>query len=251
MYDIRNLSAFKKSTIAFLLGSGQSIRRIADEEWEIIKRHDIWTVNNWIYHPFIIPDFYHVEAKKYNFEVLQRRFREKKESYKLVKFIFPRKKTLRMRRKERIPLSYIVPDSMMKFEYSLRSRDIGRTHNPFNADYVMDGVLLTKSYDMSMTILFELLYKFDYEVVVLYGIDLLDSYYFWTNWKECGEVHHQTNKEHEGKDPNSPHNTIRIKDFIIDFNNRWMIPNGREIFVGHTRTGLHPELDFVDIRAFA
>lgn len=250
-YDIQKLFAFKKSSVAFLLGSGHSIRDISKQVWEIIKKHDIWTVNNWVYHPHIVPDFYHVEAKRYNFQLLQRRIYEKRDAYKLTKFIFPRGKTLKINKRLRTPLHHIVPDSMLKFEYRLKSRDIQRTHKPFNADYTMDKNLVTKSYDMSMTIIFELMYKAGYDVIVTYGIDLSNSYYFWTGWGKCGEVHHQTNKAHENKSPKSPHSTVRIKDFIIDFNNRWMVPNGKEIFVGHKNTLLYPKLGYADIGAFA
>ena len=77
MLNVKELIHYKSSTTAVFLGSGRSINFIAPEGWEKIKGCDIWTVNNWIYHPFIVPDFYHIEVKHYNYKLMQRRIREK------------------------------------------------------------------------------------------------------------------------------------------------------------------------------
>jgi hypothetical protein len=87
-----------------------------------------------------------------------------------------------------------------------------------------------------------------YEEIIIFGIDLSNSYYFWSDGgKEFGETHHKWNKQHEGKDPAQPHATYKIKDFIVDFNERWMKPNGRSLYVGHKNTLLYPEVEFKDI----
>lgn len=229
------------SDTCVFLGSGRSINNVTDEQWAALRRFDLWTVNNWVYHPTLVPHFYHVEAKHYNYEILQRRFAQKKKLYRHVNFIFPRGKTILVNGKRRLLHAVVFPGAK-KFDYAMTGRDMKRTHAVFSAKYEMDPDILTKSYDMSVTAIFELLYKLGYKRIVTFGVDLRDSFYFWTGRPECGEVHHQTNKAHEGKDPNEPHATARILNFIIDFNFRWMRPNGREICVGHEDTALYPYL---------
>ena len=57
---------YKNSDTAVFLGSGQSINNISMQEWVVINKNcDLWTVNNWVYHPFVVPDFYMVESKWY------------------------------------------------------------------------------------------------------------------------------------------------------------------------------------------
>lgn len=243
MLDIRHLQQYKQSDTAFFLGSGQSINEITHEMWNIILKHDIWTVNNWIYHPVIVPDFYHIEVKHYNYDLIQQRIKEKLIAYKDVKSIFPRGKTIKTKDGRANKLEQVVPDGMLKFDYSMVARDSKRTHSKFNADYQFDPSSLTKSYDMSITAIFELMYKMGYKRIITFGIDLFNSFYFWTGGNpEYGEVHHQTNKAHENKPPEQPHATHRIKDFLVDFDRRWMQKDRIGLYVGHTNTALWPDL---------
>ncbi|MHA1592738.1 MAG: hypothetical protein ACTSUP_09735 [Candidatus Heimdallarchaeaceae archaeon] len=251
MSNLRPLSElyqYKKSDICIFLGSGPSINKISDKEWKKITKCDSWTVNNWVYHPFFVPDFYNVETKWYGYDILKRRFEEKHGLYKGTKFLFPSK-----RKVVKNKLSDVVGNMPFKFNYLLKYRDRKRTHPIFNADYQFDTIKLTKSYDMSITAVLELIYKMGYQKIFLYGVDLYNSYYFWTN-KNYGEVHHQTNKEHENKNPNLPHSTEQyrerkglISSFIIDFNRRWLLPEGKEMFVGHKKTLLYPRLKYRNI----
>lgn len=247
LHDIKQLFQYKKSSTCIFLGSGKSINTISKEKWKAIQECDTWALNNWVYHPFIVPNFYPIEVKHYGYDILMRRFKEKAEAYKNTKFIFPKGKYIKSPTGSPTgsprKISGILPKGMDFFEYVSKGRDSKRTHTPFNADYKMDPCMYTKSYDISITLIFEMLYLFGYDKIVLYGVDLDDSFYFWTGGDPIyGEVHHQTNKAHEGRDPKSPHATYKIKDFIIDFNERWMKPAGREIFVGHKKTSLYPEL---------
>jgi len=241
---------YKESDIAVVLGSGQSINRISKAEWKaIIHKTDTWAMNNWVYHPTVVPKFYHVEAKWYNYNLLRERLEEKRSQYHNTKFLFEKGKGIRHPQQGSKWLHMVADGFPYKFEYPMKKRDPKRTHPVYSADYTMDGVYLTKSYDMSMTCLLELLYKFGYKWVVLYGVDLTNSYYFWSGHEaKYGQVHHQTNKAHEGKDPKLPHNTALISDFIVDFHERRFKPSNREILVGHTKTALWPRLDCSTVR---
>jgi hypothetical protein len=243
---VHTISELKSnSNTAIFLGSGSSINEITPEQWDVLKRFDLWTVNNWVYHPAIVPHFYHIEVKHYNYKLIQKRLKEKRYLYRDVNFIFPKDKTIRLlSRKGNHYIRDVAKGFKNIFEYRGLVRNPKRTHNPFNANYIPDPVRLTKSYDMSLTAVFELMWKMNYERIVTFGIDLRDSYYFWTGGDtKYGKVHHQTNKAHENKPPAQPHATFLVKDFLIDFNRRWFRRHKKEgIFVGHISTALYPEI---------
>lgn len=256
--NISEMYQYKKSDTAILLGSGPSINEITPEQNNVINICDKWTLNNWIYHPTIVPDFYHLELKYFNFFIFQRRMNEKRELYKNVKFFIADKKK---------KITLILPDMTMKkgagslidaigpqhqYVFKFNCRFMGKSNDKtINANYKMkpNANVLTKKHVMSITLMLEIMYKFGYKKIYVYGVDLKDSRYFWTGGDKSiyGEIHHQHNKEHEGKNPDTPHATYRIKDFMIDFNKRFMIPEGRQIFTATKNTLLYPGLEYKDI----
>lgn len=230
---------FKKSNIAIFLGSGSTINDISKKQWKKLKEFDLWTVNNWIYHPEIVPNFYHLELKKYGFEYFKRHMDEKRDKYKDTIFFIQRSKK---------NLDDLIGSQSRTYTY-LQDRDRVHERQNVNADFKMsDGDRLNNLYCSSLTSVLVLMYRFGYSSIILFGVELDNSKYFWTGRDpKYGLVHHQVNKEHEGHKESDPHNTIHIKDFIIDFNERWMIPNKREILVGTKKTLLYPSLRFVEI----
>ena len=74
MKKLKEIYKCKGSDVAVFLGSGSSINNITNRQWKTMSKLDTWTVNNWVYHPFI-PKFYHLEIKKYNSELFKNRMR--------------------------------------------------------------------------------------------------------------------------------------------------------------------------------
>ncbi|MHA2120016.1 MAG: hypothetical protein ACW990_02300 [Promethearchaeota archaeon] len=246
----KGLQNHVNSDTCVFLGSGISINQITASQWEKIKQFDIWTVNNWIYHPDIVPDFYHIECKHYNYLILKERFKQKWKYYRGTKFIFPKDKTIRMPDKSKNKLYNVVPPYALKFCYLMQYRDRARRSAIFDANYRISPDLLTKSYDMSVTLVMELIYRLKYSRIIIYGMDLKDSYYFWSSGdSKYGKVHHLTNKAHENKDPKLPHGTHKIVGFMDDLNKRWMLPHKKQIFVGYKDTLLYPKIDYIDIES--
>lgn len=244
---LAKLSKERAADIAVILGSGSSINRVTDAEWDRLRKCDTWALNNWVYHPFFVPDFYMIEVKRYDYEIMQDRLREKQESYQNVRFIFPHRKFVRLGNGHMVPLQHVVPWNARTFYYLAKPRDCKRRHPVKTAQYDLEKHCLTKSYSASITVLLELLYRLDYSVIVLYGIDLFNSYYFWSDGDpKYGKVHHLTNKAHENKDPNEPHGTIVVKDFITDFSRMWMWNQGKAMYVGHRDTELYPEVPLLE-----
>ncbi|MHA2023947.1 MAG: hypothetical protein ACTSWQ_09835 [Candidatus Thorarchaeota archaeon] len=245
--DIQSARKYKNSSTAVFLGSGSSINDITDKQWAKLREFDLWTVNNWVYHPTVVPRFYHLELKSYGFPIVSRRFEEKKDKYKDVKFIVPEGKSLTLTNGAKVRTLDAIPSCCEVFTYSWVNNKTREKKN-INASYQMRDDVVTRSYGVSITSVLELMYKFGYERIVLYGVDLNNSLYFWTGGDpKYGKVHHQTNKAHENRSPKSPHSTSRIVTFITDFNSRWMVPKGGSIYVGTKKSMLYSDLNYISI----
>ncbi len=246
---IEKLSKYRRADTAVLLGSGSSINRLTSEAWEKIGLCDTLALNNWVYHPSFVPDFYMIEVKGYDYPIVRRRLAEKWKDYRNCKYIFLKGKAVRFPDGNRCPITNVLPGDADVFEYEVQHRDRKRTSKKVDAFYTTHTTSLTKSYDSSVTVCLELVWRMGYQVVILCGFDIFDSFYFWSSGgPEYGEVHHLTNKAHEGKDPKLPHATAIVRDFIVDFSNRWMWEQGRKMYVGHTDTALYPDVPLIDWR---
>jgi len=236
---IKELWKEKTSDIAILLGTGSSINEI--EEWDKILIHDTLAMNNWVYHPTIIPKWNSLELKKYDYEIQKKRLEEKWNlGWKNVCFLLSSDRVFYVSGAIGHPeeARIYVYNHVIRGKHPKVNKDI-----KINADFNPNDGNLYKSYDSSVTTMIHLLYLMGYKYIILYGLDMNNGLYFWSSGHpKYGLTHCRTNKDHKGRDPKSPHNVAHIKDYIIDFNNRHMIPYGREIFVGHKSTALYPHL---------
>lgn len=247
MHPFSDLIKKKNKDIAVLLGSGPSINNITENQWDIISKHtDSWALNNWIYHPFFVPNFYHLELKHYNYNIIREYLEKKKELYENVSFIIPSSRKIKFPNGESKMLGNVFPEyykNIYGYKCILRGKP---TDKKINSNYNMNKGL-TKSYLASISIMMEIFYKFGYKTVFFYGVDMNDSYYFWSDNKDIKKVHHRTNKEHEGKNPFSPHNTSHMVDFIIDFRDRWFSKKGINLYTGSTNGLLSSKIECKDI----
>jgi hypothetical protein len=246
-YPIQELLNFKKSDTCFVLGSGMSINDITPDQWDIIKEKDSLSMNNWIYHPFFVPDMYHLELKSYDKDIFQDWFNYKRKAYKNTNFIFE------MSRADSLNQTITPHQNVFTYKCNRRCclpKDQYPKGTKIDAKYSFQPEwILTKSFYSSLTTIIELLYRMDYKYIILLGIDLSNPLYFWYDWTPPKglEYHHRYNKQHEHKDLTKPHNTIHVAPFIIDFNERYMKPNDREILLGTTKSVLYPGIKYVNI----
>lgn len=235
----REFLHMRRTDTCIMLGSGPSINKIDTDGWKKIGKYDTFAWNNWVYHPTFVPRFYALEVKKKrNFIQIGRRFKEKWDLYRDVNFL--------IHKSSEQSLSYVVIKGMPNI-YLVRfiKRDRKREHKLLTSNYQMNKKSLTASYNASMTAWFELLYRMGYSTIILYGVDLLNSYYFWAKG-DFGETHCQWNKQCFNRDPDLPHTVYPVKDFIVDFDKRWMRAEGKKIVVGHKETALYPDLEYMD-----
>jgi len=249
MKPFNQIYKHKGSDTAIFLGCGTSINKITDEQWEVISKFDVWTSNNFIYHDFI-PKFYHVELKlNRNFEIWKNwRQNIKGEKYDDIIFIIEH----RPKRKRKFVVEAVNPES--KYIYKYTAKRINVKARGITPNYKISSKYITNNCCASFTMILEMLYKFKYKRVILFGVDLKDSRYFWTEeterigknvWMYRGErVHCATNKHRK---QNQPHNTYRLVPYIIAFDKKYMRKIGCQLFTGHKETLIHPGLKYIDI----
>jgi len=230
LIDFKTLPDHKGSDVAFFLGCGDSINDITVEQWDIINENDVWTSNNFIYHPFV-PDFYHVEMKSGQPDWIKlwgKRKRQKGSEYDDVKFIV-----------NAGHCGHILPaigDHPQVFGYP---RNVVKNNK--NAQRKDD--MATHSNNASFTLVLDLLDKMKYDKTILFGVDLKRSTYFWTDTKEFGKTHQNTNK---GLAKTAPHTTAsRVPQFIKKVAKHWFRGS---LYIGYKDSLLYDiGLKYIDI----
>ncbi len=221
--EYKELKQYVKSDVGFFLGCGPSINNITDAQWAIIKQHDIWVSNWFIYHN-TIPDFYYAEIGMKYMSIWKERFRQKAGLYKDVKFMFHKDN----------PNDSLIDETPNIFMYEKRKGIKG-------VEYILDG-FVSHSRGASLILILDMMCLMGYKKIILFGVDLSTSTYFWTGNKKYGKTHLQTNKNMK---VNTPHTTaVKVIPFVEGFSEKNM--NGN-LYVGHKETALYPKLKYIDI----
>jgi len=230
-YNLKDLLRQKTSDTAVYLGSGESINEITKEQWNIIKNFDTWGINNWHYHPFV-PTFFSAEVKSYNRPLWKKRQLQRLPEYQNVKYICSSNKNMP---------EFIDYSLFDVFVYDMNKIGDERIPVPnHKIDMNPKPNTLTCVGGVSISILMELYFRMEYKRIIMLGTDMMTGKYFWSGKPEFGEVHEQTNKAREGKDPNLPHNTAHMKSYIINYSKKY-IP----IYICTKNTLLYPEIPFL------
>lgn len=221
--EYRELRQYVKSDVGFFLGCGPSIGRITSEQKTIIEGYDVWVSNFFIWSD-IIPDFYYAEVGGKYMKLWKEKLKEKGNLYKNVKFILHKDD----------PHDPIIDETPNVFVYEKRKKSNG-------AEYILDG-FVSPSRGASLILILEMMYNLGYKKIILFGVDLSTSTYFWTDKKEYGDVPLQTNKNMK---PHLLHTTAeKVIPFVKEFNKDIM--KGC-LYVGHKDTLLYPDLKYYDI----
>jgi hypothetical protein len=232
IYKLQDIFKEKKSDTAIFLGCGESINDITTEEWSKMKKFDVWTSNNFHYHSFI-PNFYHVEVKNRDRVIWRHRHLERADKYRNVKFICHSQEIVDL----------IGPDAFDIYMYKMIKLGDARIPVPnYKMPEQKDQNILTCVGGISFTMLFELWYQMKYEKVILFGVDLYNSRYFWTDQVKFGKTHCHHNKDFEGKRETDPHNAAHLMTFIEGIGIRYL-----PVYIGYKKSLLYPRLPFLSL----
>jgi hypothetical protein len=241
----------KQSDTLFILGSGYSVNSFSDDQWRTIADHDSVGFNFWLIHDFV-PSFYVYEENmdKARNQLFYDILRKKETNYLGVPLI------AKDAEYKGISVSKLS-DSLKKQLYVSTDLTVGCTAEELKLFFAKgheymsaknkDGlnVLLKKSGTLSYLIF--LAEQMKYKKIVLCGIDLNDSRYFYddpyfaskysvpNNQLNQAEVH-PTNQKQNGNVP--------ITDIIFQINETILKPNGVELFAGSKTSALYPALPY-------
>jgi hypothetical protein len=142
----------RKNDVAIFLGCGPSINNL-DENF--LDGKDVWANNNFILHPNIVPDFYHLELKEHRSgETIRALTSKKREHYKETNWILNQQRPYL--------LDAVKPEWFENiFQYS--------------------GIPVYCV--SSITIIIQIMIKLGYQKIYFAGVDLNTSEYFWTDNK--------------------------------------------------------------------
>jgi len=178
---IRTLRALKPhATTAFILGTGASAAELSDQELEYIQSQFSIGVNQWILHP-LIPDVYAYEVDP-DVRLLQALDRPE------VRDKAPHLLFLKPSRPEDLANVSHIPEFMLKrsFLYSrvnMWTRKSANIADDFNAISCLSSLQMNSDVLLdngaSVARLIALCQLFDYREIVLVGVDLHSTEYFW------------------------------------------------------------------------
>jgi hypothetical protein len=148
MKDVNRLQKFNDGAV--FLGCGPSINEL-DETF--LDNKDIWANNNFILHPRIVPDFYHLELKEHrNGPMVRGLISDKRKEYSQTNWILNKDRPYL--------LNAVKPEWFNNiFQYS---------NIPV---YCLSSV----------TIVLQIMISLGYEKIYFAGVDLNTSEYFWTD----------------------------------------------------------------------
>lgn len=171
--DIEELKKLKKSDTLFILGGGSSINSITEKEWKVIKTKDSFGLNFWLYHEFV-PDFYCYEEPFFK-EIFYKTLKLKEKEYENTIFILKDGK-----------LSHeLVPEQLKKnYRLSLQLSALISSKKEMIKFYKkVENLKMIVQARVSMSYLIYLGYLMGYEKVVLCGVELDNTKYFYQEKK--------------------------------------------------------------------
>lgn len=264
-HDIGFLKGFKKSRVLCVLGSGTSINDIDKVTWEYISQHDSLSLNNTILNKFV-PNyiFYetdsdterHLALNQIKFKNLVARSADFKDVPIIWHYQPKRYFDLNLLRNNKLlenvffQGSYSLPgESLPEFIESLKiTRENGAADN-------IDVGLYRRG---SVARILHFTYAMQYEEVVLFGVDLVGTEYFFDHYSqkelpegcELPSLNEYLYNSKDGlKKQNQIHMTVdpsvhkvTMIDVIEAINNHWLKPAGIKLFTGTEKSALFGKL---------
>lgn len=250
-HGINELPETKKSDTLFILGSGSSVNEYTEAAWKEISEHDSVGFNFWMYHEFI-PTLYVYEENldvKRN-QIFYNLLENKKRMYSGVPIIVKdieykgiSGNKIPLELKGQIFLSTDITIGCSEKELDLFFEKGNEFIQSKNKNRI--NVLLKKSGTLSYLI--SLGEQLQYKNIVLCGIDLNNSKYFYDEQKyreqyvipsnyENKTAVHPTNQNTNGNMP--------IEKIIFSLQEKVLNPKGIKLYVGSKSSALYPDLPY-------
>ena len=256
-----DLRTVKRSDTLFILASGSSINKISPARWDVISRHDSIGFNFWPIHPFV-PNIYFVEAIPTNdlydmFEPFCRIARQRSKDYaRVIKVVTELRYALpagRFAGSEEFPGPWftlrsipIAASTEAEFAYGLsylRSKGMFAPIRRINAVFKQASTLSS---------VIALAIRMQYRALVLCGVDLKHSEYFYqdaTLYPETASLEFSPRYGSHATNSLMPWR-IPIESVILEMKRQLLDPAGIQIFVENRSSALWPKIDEVPASLF-
>ena len=231
------------SDTLFVLGSGASVGRLDAEDFRRIGAADSIGLNFWLLHDFV-PDFYQFEVARspHRRAVFDRMLQQKRAAYAQVPFLY---KDIEH---HRLDLSATPPEIVANLQV------VNKVHLPLRDEAMIHRILrlwtrlsLTERTGLpifrraSLSLAVGIGLSMGYSRIVLVGVDLNDSRYFWDDDPRYAGAF--------GDRPADVHGSITTNDGMVPIDRLlyamddiMLKPAGVQLFVGHSSSALHPRL---------
>jgi|Wag4MinimDraft_7_1082656.scaffolds.fasta_scaffold00206_4 hypothetical protein len=247
-----NISSHKKSDTLFILGSGASINDFSDDDWDIISNNNSIGFNFWLIHDFV-PDFYCFEPppNELRNDVFYKLLNLKRNEYNDIPFILRHPSNINFKE---IPNNIIdnlyLPYTQRIYGSSLNNLKQSISYLDkfgfFNIDSKIKYLLRKRS---SLTVLLSFGFFAGYNKIVLCGVDLNNTKYFYTEdnlyYKKKGvpiPPNKQKGKIHKTIDPS--YGDITIDNIIYNLNKLIFEEQNIRLFIGSKKSALYPMLPY-------
>jgi hypothetical protein len=261
-YQFKKLKQKKSSDTIFVLGSGNSINDISDKGWEYINSNDSIGLNRWPIYDHV-PTFYVYETpgnRNREFrEVFYKLLQYKEDEYQDVPVIVKSvNRTEKFLDKKDMP-KWVAEDAYLSKDTSLP--DLPNTKEMYrwvmtyliNNDYYIANSEPEMYYHNrgSISYIIHLLVSLDYVNIVLCGVDMVNSKYFFDDKKYMNSeipipISESVNRGdvHRTVDENIAE--VTLEDVIYTLNSEVLKREGINLYVENTISALHPKIPRID-----
>ncbi|HVR23585.1 MAG TPA: hypothetical protein VMU26_09705 [Candidatus Polarisedimenticolia bacterium] len=248
-----DLRTSKRSDTLFILASGSSINKIPSARWDVIARHDSIGFNFWPIHPFV-PSIYFMEVIPKNtphsmFEHFCRIAHERAKDYiKVTKVVTGLRYALPEMRfagsEEWVGPLYTLPSlpvaarTETEFAYGLSYL---RSKGLFDA---ADHINIVFKQASTLSSLIALAIRMQYRTIVLCGVDLNHSEYFYQDavlYPETASL--EFSPRYQPHATNSPMPwRITMESVILEMKRQLLDPEGIQLYVENRSSALWPKI---------
>jgi len=246
-----NMIGYKTSDTLFVLGSGPSINSISEDEWKTIAEHNSIGFNYFLAHPFV-PTFYHMELRHEEIDIFRNCYMARRDAYQNVPFMINYHFIRNYFKREGLDFVrnklVTVPRTYTEAKQGDVPRIIGFAQS--NIAPADDSFLI--HYRGSLCLMISLAVLLGYKKIVLAGVDLNNSTYFYCATRyaceatrllsdqRCGASAEMEAAAHATADPSFIPSTITIDRVLHILDENMLRPRGIELYVYNKGSLLHP-----------
>ncbi len=237
---------YQKSDTIFILGGGESINDVTDEQWDHIAKHDSFAMNWWPVHPFI-PTFYYTNyprQKKYRDKLEEAITRRKKDYINTVFFVSGNRATKRGIHPRILPGFFSANPICCFYNYS----------NPIQLakeePFAAKSFEKTLYYRGGLSLILDLVNQMEYKNIILMGVDLRNRVHFYDhhpNMQWQFQLGYSIPLEVKRNEKQSTTLTkggtkLPMDQYLYAVNDYYFKPGGINLFVGSDKSILEPKI---------